>query len=279
MTSQVWFITGAARGIGFQVATAALRAGHGVVATGRDLARLRAAYDGTAGADKLVLLELDVTRRAQIDAAVQAATERFGRIDVLVNNAGYGLLGNFEELGEDAVEQQFATNVFGVMHVMRAVLPVMRRQRAGRVFNLSSVGGALGFEGASVYCASKFAVEGLSASVGMEVARFGITVTAVEPGFFRTDFLDARSVRYAAASIDDYAAHGTREVYEAYNHRQAGDPARLGSALVQLAAMAAAPKQFVAGSDALGMIAGSLQGRLDEIRAFEALSRSTDGAA
>jgi len=279
MASQVWFITGASRGIGFQIAQAALRAGHRVVATGRNSGQLRSAHAQAADDANLALLELDVTSQAQIDAAVRAAVERFGRIDVLVNNAGYGLLGNFEELGADAVEQQFATNVFGLMHVMRAVLPIMRRQRAGRVFNLSSVGGALGFEGSSVYCASKFAVEGLSASVGMEVARFGITVTVVEPGFFRTDFLDASSIRYPTGSIEDYAAHDARKVYEAYNHKQAGDPARLGSALVQLAAMAAPPKQFVAGSDAVGMVTGSLQGRLDEIRAFEALSRSTDGAA
>jgi NAD(P)-dependent dehydrogenase (short-subunit alcohol dehydrogenase family) len=279
MTSQVWFITGASRGLGFHIATAALRAGHRVVATGRNAGQLRSAHAQAADDANLALLELDVTSQAQIDAAVRAAVERFGRIDVLVNNAGYGLLGNFEELGADAVERQFSTNVFGLMHVMRAVLPIMRRQRAGRVFNLSSVGGALGFEGASVYCASKFAVEGLSASVGLEVARFGITVTAVEPGFFRTDFLDASSVRYPTDSIEDYAAHDAREVYEAYNHKQAGDPARLGSALVQLAAMAAPPKQFVAGSDAVGMVTGSLQGRLEEIRAFEALSRSTDGVA
>jgi NAD(P)-dependent dehydrogenase (short-subunit alcohol dehydrogenase family) len=277
--SQVWFITGAGRGIGAHTVEAALRAGHRVVATGRSLEQLRGAH-ADALQERLALAELDVTDPAQIEAAVQAAVERFGRIDVLVNNAGYGLFGHFEELQPEAIERQFATNVFGLMHVMRAVLPVMRRQRSGRVFNLSSVGGALGFEGASVYCASKFAVEGLSASVALEVARFGITVTVVEPGFFRTDFLQPASIRYAAASIGDYA-DGTsiEDMYEAYNGRQAGDPARLGTALVELAALPAPPKQFAAGSDAVGMIGGALQGRLDELRAFEALSRSTDHAA
>ena len=277
--SQVWFITGAGRGIGFQIAKAALQAGHRVVATGRNLDLLHSAH-AEAPPERLALVELDVSSEAQAAAAVHAAVERFGRIDVLVNNAGYGLLGNFEELQPDAIGQQFATNVFGLMHVMRAVLPVMRQQRAGRIFNLSSVGGVLGFAGASVYCASKYAVEGLSASIGMEVARFGITVTVVEPGFFRTDFLQPTSVRYGDASIADYAVGGTvHDAYETYNGKQAGDPARLGTALVQLAAMEAPPKQFLAGSDAVGMATGSLQGRLEEIRTFEALSRSTDLAA
>jgi NAD(P)-dependent dehydrogenase (short-subunit alcohol dehydrogenase family) len=277
--TQVWFITGASRGIGAQVTRAALQAGHRVVATARNLEQLRAAH-ADAAPERIAFIELDVAQQAQAEAAARAAVERFGRIDVLVNNAGYGLFGHFEELQPDAIAQQFATNVFGLMHVLRAVLPAMRRQRAGRVFNLSSVGGALGFDGASVYCASKYAVEGLSASVGMEVARFGITVTVVEPGFFRTDFLQPTSIRYGDAAIEDYAG-GTavKDAYEAYNGRQAGDPARLGTALVQLAAMDTPPKQFVAGSDALGMITGSLRARLDEIAAFETLSRSTDGAA
>lgn len=275
--NQVWLITGAARGIGAHVAHAALQAGHRVVASGRDLARLRDAWPQAAGNPDIALLELDVTSAVQAEAAVQAATERFGRIDVLVNNAGYGMLGNFEEIDAAEVERQFHTNVFGVMHMMRAVLPAMRRQRAGHIFNLSSVGGALGFGGASVYCASKYAVEGLSASVAPEIAGFGIKLTVVEPGFFRTDFLDTSSVRYGEATIDDYAAGTVQETYDAYNHRQAGDPARLGAALVRIAAMPAPPRQFLAGSDAIAMVTGALRARLDEIGAFAALSASTDG--
>ena len=274
--SQVWFITGASRGIGLEIAKAALQAGHQVVATGRSLEQLRTVH-ADAPAERIALAELDVSSEAVAAAAVQAAVERFGRIDVLVNNAGYGLFGHFEELQADAIEQQFATNVFGLMHVMRAVLPVMRRQRAGRIFNLSSIGGVLGFSGAAVYCASKYAVEGLSASVGMEVARFGISVTVVEPGFFRTDFLQPTSIQYGAASIDDYAAGGSvHDAYEAYNGKQAGDPVKLGAALVQLAAMEAPPKQFLAGSDAVGMATQALQERIEEMRAFDTLSRSTD---
>lgn len=275
---QVWLITGANRGIGAHIARAALAAGHQVVATGRSLDQLRAAWPD-AEADKLALVALDVTDPAQASSAVQAAVERFGRIDVLVNNAGYGLLGNFEEISADAIERQFATNVFGLMHVLRATLPVMRRQRAGRVFNMASIGGAVGFEGSSIYCASKFAVEGLSASVALEVARFGIHVTTVEPGFFRTDFLDASSVQYGGTPVADYADAASAETtYSQYSHKQPGDPARLGAALVELARMPHPPTQFAAGSDAVAMLTGALQARLDSVRAHAELSTSTDGA-
>jgi len=274
---QVWFITGASRGIGAHIARAALQAGHRVAASGRKLEQLRTAYADVPAAD-IALLELDVTSATQAEAAVQAALERFGRIDVLVNNAGYGMLGHFEEVSAEAVERQFATNVFGLMHMMRAALPAMRHRRAGRILNISSVGGALGFSGSSIYCASKYAVEGLSASVALEVARFGIKLTVVEPGFFRTDFLDATSIQYGSQAIADYAdGASARDTYEAYNHRQAGDPAKLGAALVQLAALDNPPRQFLAGSDALDMVTGALQGRLDEIEAFRELSASTDG--
>jgi NAD(P)-dependent dehydrogenase (short-subunit alcohol dehydrogenase family) len=260
--SNVWFITGAGRGIGAQIAKAALQAGHKIVATGRNLELLRASYQDVP-ADKIAFLELDVSNEAQAETVVQAAVKQFGRIDVLVNNAGYGLMGNFEEVSSGAIEHQFATNVFGLMHVMRAVLPVMRSQRSGHIFNISSIGGALGFNGASVE---------------MEVARFGIKVTIIEPGFFRTDFLDAKSVKYGGKVIEDYAVASTvKEAYDAYSHQQPGDPAKLGAALVRLAAIKNAPKQFLAGSDAMAAVTQSLEGRLDEIRAFAELSKSTDG--
>lgn len=275
--SQVWFITGSGRGIGAEVVRAALQAGHQVVATGRNLAQLQSSFPD-APADRIAFAALDVAQEAQAEAAVSAALERFGRIDVLVNNAGYGLMANFEEVTSSQIEHQFATNVFGLMHVMRAVLPAMRRQRSGHIFNISSVGGVLGFKGASVYCATKYAVEGLSASVDMEVAQFGIKVTTVEPGFFRTDFLDAKSVKYSDRLIEDYSAEGTVQgTYEHYNHQQAGDPAKLGAALVKLAGMPKPPKQFLAGSDAVAMATQSLDARLGEIHAFAELSRSTDG--
>ncbi|MFN6996648.1 MAG: oxidoreductase [Aquincola tertiaricarbonis] len=275
--SKVWFITGAGRGIGAHIANAALAAGHRVVATGRNLEQLQQAYAGHG--ERVLCLRLDATQEADAVAAVAQATERFGRIDVLVNNAGYGQLGLFEEVGAEDVERQFQTNVFGLMHVTRAVLPVMRRQRQGHVFNLSSIGGFMGFDGASIYCAAKFAVEGFSESLAPEVAPFGIRVTVVEPGFFRTDFLDAKSVRYGSRRIEDYAgASGqNRSTYEAYNHQQPGDPARLGRVMVTLADMPEPPLHFVAGSDAVGFAEGAFERRRVELQAHAALSVTTDG--
>lgn len=273
---KTWFITGAARGIGFEIARAALSAGAQVVATGRDRDKLATAFAGYRR--RVLALELDVTDAAQAEAAVSAAVDRFGRIDVLVNNAGYGQLGFFEEIGADAIERQFATNVYGTFHVTRAVLPVLRRQRSGHIFNLSSVGGALGFIGASVYCATKFAIEGFSESLAPELEPFGIRVTIVEPGFFRTDFLDASSVRYGEREIADYAALSAevRAGYEGRNHRQAGDPAKLGAAIVELAAAEDPPLRYAAGSDAVDGILGSLTARQAEVARWRRLSVFTD---
>ena len=274
---KTWFVTGAARGIGFAIARAALAAGANVVATGRDRARVEAAFAGYG--ERVLTVALDVAVEAQAQAAVEAAVARFGRIDVLVNNAGYGQFGFFEENAAGDVERQFATNVFGTFHVTRAVLPVMRRQRGGHIFNLSSMGGALGFIGASVYCATKFAIEGFSESLAPEVEPFGIRVTIVEPGFFRTDFLDASSLRYGERQVADYAALSaeTRATYDGHNHRQGGDPARLGAALVELAALQDPPLRYAAGADALDAILGSLAERQEELRRWHRLSLATDG--
>ncbi|WP_207461317.1 oxidoreductase [Azospirillum sp. SYSU D00513] len=276
--SKTWFITGAARGIGAAIARAALEAGDRVVATGRNAARIEEVFQAHAG--KVLALELDVTDGARAVEAAEAAAARFGRIDVLVNNAGYGQLGAFEEIAAEDADRQFDTNFFGTLNVTRAVLPVMRRQRAGRIFNLSSMGGMLGFQGASIYCATKFAVEGFSESLALEVGQFGIRVTIVEPGFFRTDFLDGSSVRYGTGSIADYAASAAewQATYEAHNHKQAGDPAKLGAALVTLAASEEPPLRYAAGTDAVEAITGKLDAVRSEIERWRALSVSTDGA-
>ena len=274
--SKVWMITGAGRGIGAEIARAALHHGDRVVATGRTLAQLQ---DTFADADpaRIAFVELDVASEAQAAPAIAAAAERFGSIDVLVNNAAYGLLGRLEEVSSAEIAQQFAVNVHGVMHMLRAVLPVMRRQRGGHIINISSIAGITGFDGASVYCASKYAIEGLTASLAIEVAPFGIHVTAVEPGFFRTEFLDPSSVRYGATAIDDYAAQGSVEqAYGAYKGKQLGDPVKLAAAVVKLAALDAPPRQFLAGSDALAMATTALDARRTEMAAFEALTVSTD---
>ncbi len=277
--SKTWMITGAGRGIGAEIARAALANGDRVVATARKLGQLQDAFAG-ADPERIALVELDVADEAQAAPAVAQAVERFGRIDVLVNNAAYGLLGRLEEVSSADIAQQFAVNVHGVLHMLRAVLPTMRRQRGGHIMNISSIAGITGFDGASVYCASKYAIEGLTASLALEVAPLGIKVTAVEPGFFRTEFLDPGSVRYGATAIDDYAALGSVEqAYGAYKGRQLGDPAKLAAAVVELAGMASPPRQFLAGSDALAMANTALDARRTEMAAFEALTVSTDHAA
>jgi NAD(P)-dependent dehydrogenase (short-subunit alcohol dehydrogenase family) len=274
--AKTWFITGAARGLGAEIARAALAAGDRVVAAARDPAR--AAEGLPADAERMLAVALDVTDAAQAMLAAMAAAERFGGIDVLVNNAGYGQFGAFEENTDAEVERQFATNVFGVFNVTRAVLPVMRRQRSGHIFNISSIGGIRGGQGGSLYSASKFAVSGFSESLAQEVAGFGIAVTVVEPGFFRTDFLDGSSVRYGSHPIEDYAefAAALRENWGARNHQQAGDPPKLGAALVRLASETKPPVHFVAGSDAVGVVEAKIARMREELESWRTLSVSTD---
>ena len=276
--SKVWFITGAGSGIGAATAKAALKAGDRVVATGRNVDKVRNALSDVAS-DKLAVVALDVASEAQANAAVDEAMKAFGRIDILVNNAGYSFLGYFEELSIDGIEKLMSTNFYGVLYMMRAVLPVMRKQRSGRIINISSLAGILGYKHCAAYSATKFAVEGLSAAVAHEVGQFGIKIVVVEPGFFRTDFLAASNVKYAPSTIEDYAAGGTaKAMREAYHGTQPGDPARLGDALVKIAGMKSPPKQFLAGSDALAIVKPALEARLEELRAHEGLSKSTDGS-
>jgi NAD(P)-dependent dehydrogenase (short-subunit alcohol dehydrogenase family) len=273
--SKVWFITGAGSGIGRDTAKAALKAGDRVVASGRDLEKLRRAFDWEG--DNLAFVELDVTNEEQAKDAVAEAVRKFGRIDVLVNNAGYSLLGNFEELATAEIEQQFATNFWGVAHVMRAVLPVMRKQRSGHIINISSVAGVVGQKHCSAYGAAKFAVEGLSLSVAQEVGQFGIKITVVEPGFFATDLLKTRNVKYARSTVADYAPEGTAEaMWSPYDGKQTGDPAKLGAALVRLSQLDNPPQVFAGGADALAFIKTAIDARLNDMRSHDALSRSTD---
>lgn len=271
--AKTWFITGAARGIGAEIVKAALAAGDQVVATGRNLAPIEAAFG-----DRVLALALDVTNNAQALEAVEASVKRFGRIDILVNNAGYGQLGAFEENAAEDIERQYATNVFGLMHVTRAVLPVMRQQRAGHIFNLSSIGGVVGYPCGSIYCSTKFAVEGFSESLALEVAQFGIHIIIVEPGFFRTDFLDGSSIKYGDNTISDYAtlAAQMREVYDSHNHTQLGDPAKLGAAMVKLASLEKPPLRYAAGSDAVDGIINKMTAMRREIDTWRELSVSTD---
>lgn len=277
--SKVWFITGVSSGIGAEIAKAALKAGDRVVATARNIDKARTTLSNVAG-DNLVLIPLDVTNVAQVSAAVEEAIAHFGRIDVAVNNAGYCLLGNFEETTLPEIEAQFATNFYGVVHVMQAVLPIMRKNRSGHIINIGAAAGVIGLKHCGAYSATKFAIEGLALSVGIEVGPFGIKITTVEPGAFRTDLLDSQNVRYVEKNgIEDYAGEGTSaSFWSPYHGAQSGDPTRLGAAVVAVAAMENPPKTFVAGSDAIAMIIPGVETRLSDMRAHEALSRSTDGA-
>jgi NAD(P)-dependent dehydrogenase (short-subunit alcohol dehydrogenase family) len=276
MMSKVWFVTGAGSGIGAGTVKSVLRAGDRVVATGRSLDKVRTALDDQTG-ENLAFVQLDVADETQVKAAVEQAVQRFGRIDVLVNNAGYSLLGNFEELTIADFVGQFATNFWGVAYVMRAALPVMRRQRSGHIINISSVAGVVGQKHCSAYGATKFAVEGLSLATAQEVGQFGIKVTVVEPGFFLTDLLAASNVRYADSTIADYAPEGTAEaMWSPYDGKQTGSPDKLGDALVELTRMANPPQVFVGGSDGLAMVTPAVEARLKDMRNHDALSRSTD---
>ncbi len=273
--SQVWLITGANRGLGAAIARAALDAGHIVVAAARNPDSIKSTLD--AGEDRLRSIAIDVTEPLSTVDAAAFAVSAFGRIDVLVNNAGYGQLGAFEELDPEAIKRQFDTNVFGLMNLTRAVLPTMRQQRSGRIFNISSTAGYKGGDRYSIYAASKFAVEGFSESLSEELAEFGIFVTAVEPGYFRTDFLDDSSVAHGSVSIADYAASSAarRAMIEAYNHVQSGAPAKLGRALVTLAAEANPPRHFPVGADAIEMIEQKNMAVGADVERFRDLSIAT----
>ena len=274
--SKTWFITGTSRGLGADIATAALKAGDRVVATGRQ----RAAVSDKLGADsdRLLSLDLDVSDAAQARAAVAAAIARFGAIDVLVNNAGYGHLGYFEETTAADIEAQYATNVFGLFNVTRAALPAMRAARQGRIFNLSSTAGFRGIETGSLYCSSKFAVEGFSECLRGELAPFGVHVTIIEPGPFRTDFLTPESLQFVAHEVPDYADRrdAMRASFEQRNGNQPGDPVKLAQAIATLANAAAPPLRFTAGAMAVNGLDTKLAAMKTELDAWRELGLATD---
>lgn len=275
--SKTWFVTGANSGLGEGIAKAVLKSGDRVVATGRNMEKLEAAFAGEDRAN-LALVQLDITDEARAGAALAEAVERFGRIDVVVNNAGNSILGNFEDLSAADFERQLKTNFFGVVHVMRAALPILRKQRAGHIINVSSVAGGTGLPHCSAYSASKFAVEGLTQAVAAEVEPFGIKVTIVEPGFFRTKLLDKNNAEVVDSKIDDYAKLGsTKETWAGYDGTQQGNPFKLGQALVKIAGMDTPPKLFVAGSDAVQVLQPVAEERLKAIKDNAELSSSTDG--
>jgi NAD(P)-dependent dehydrogenase (short-subunit alcohol dehydrogenase family) len=274
MNKKVWLITGAGRGMGADIAKAALAAGHAVVATGRNSDAVSQALGQSSD---LLTVALDVTSRSDAEVAVRAAVERFGRIDVLVNNAASFYAGYFEELTPEQFERQLSVSLIGPMNVTRAVLPVMRKQRSGHIISISSSAGlAAGFDFVSAYAASKFGLEGWMESLQAEVARFGITTTVVNPGFFRTELLTEQSTNYAEPSIADYDERRGPliEYWKSQNGRQSGDPAKLARALITIASPKQPPRRFIAGADAIGTAEQKIADLKAQIEAHRELSTS-----
>lgn len=271
-----WFITGASRGFGLEIARQALDRGDNVVATARNPQAVVAALPDYG--DRLLAQTLDVADESQARAAVTVAMDAFGSIDILVNNAGRGLLGAVEESSDTAVRSLYDINVFGLLNVTRAVLPVMRSQRAGRILNISSLGGFSSSAGFGIYCSSKFAVEGISEAMHAELVGLGIFVTVVEPGYFRTDFLDARSLHVEDAAIEDYAssAGAVRNVVPGLNHAQPGDPVKAATAILTLADADAPPVRAQLGSDCLAELDRKITQLRTEADAWRHLAISTD---
>ena len=268
---KIWLVTGASRGMGVDIVNAALTAGHAVVATARDVQSVTTALGEH---DDLLAVKLDVTDPADAEAAVAAAVDRFGRIDVLVNNAGNFHAGFFEEISPQDYRAQIETTLFGPVNLARAVLPFMRRQRSGLLVTISSTAGIAGQEFSTAYAASKFGVEGWMESLTPEIAPFGIRTMLVEPGFFRTELLTPESTNYASASIEDYAERSEHTVaaWKSMNGKQGGDPAKLADALVRLADQDEPPLRFAAGTDAVAVFEAKAKALLTQANAHLELS-------
>ncbi len=271
MKKQIWFITGAGRGMGVDISKAALAAGHAVVATGRNPERIKSALGIH---DNLLVAALDVTNFREAKDAARVAVQRFGRIDVLINNAGNFYAGFFEEIAPDEFRAQVETTMFGPMNVTRAVLPVMRAQRSGLIVAISSTAGIAGQEFCTAYSASKFGVEGWIESLTPEVAPLGIHTMLVEPGFFRTELLTPESTTYARPSIYDYAERSEQTIaaWNSMNGKQGGDPAKLAEALVYLASLDEPPLRFVAGADAVAAVKKKANELISQADAYGELS-------
>jgi NAD(P)-dependent dehydrogenase (short-subunit alcohol dehydrogenase family) len=272
----VWFITGASRGLGHEITRTALAAGHQVVATARKAEAVRERFPDAG--DALLAVPLDVTDTDSIQAAVEAAVDRFGRVDVLVNNAGTGLLAAVEESDDAAVRQLFETNVFGLLAVQRAVLPILRRQRSGHVINISSIVGFATSPGWGIYASTKFAVEAISETLAAELAPLGVRVTLVEPGLFRTDFLDPVSLHGDIEAIEDYAptAGAVRKAMADLNHAQPGDPVKAARAVVDIAQAPEPPLRLQLGADTLHAYEAKLRAVREEMDAWRHVALSTD---
>lgn len=278
--SRVWLITGSSSGFGRAIAQAVLDRGEKVVVTARNPQHVEDIQ--TKYPDRALAVQLDVTQPAQVKAAVETAIAKFGRIDVLVNNAGYGTMGALEELSDEATRRQFETNVFGALNMMRAVLPSMRQHRSGYILNLSSVGGFVSFPGAGIYCATKFALEALSEALVKEVEALGIKIIIVEPGAFRTDF-NGRSLVLADTQIADYEpiVGGFRQWLQDMDGKQPGDPVKAAEAMIQAVNSDNPPLRLALGADAVDAIETKLESVKAEMEAWKdvAVNTAYEGAA
>jgi NADP-dependent 3-hydroxy acid dehydrogenase YdfG len=273
MTAKTWFITGASSGFGRAFAQHALAQGHNIVATARKISTL-ASIAATAP-ERVLALSLDVTRQSEADAAIKAAVTRFGRIDVLINNAGYGLVGAFEETSDSELRALMDTNFFGAMNVMRAALPTLRAQKSGAIVNISSLGGQLCFAGFSAYSATKFAIEGASEALAQELAPFGVKVLIAEPGQFRTNLAgpSMRHMPVMEAYLD--VVGGTREFAHNMNGTQEGDPRKAAAAIEAAIDAANPPLRLQLGADAVQMVRDHSEVLLKDLAAWEVLARGT----
>ncbi|MBO9727398.1 MAG: SDR family NAD(P)-dependent oxidoreductase [Chitinophaga sp.] len=273
-SNKIWFVTGASKGLGRSLVLQLLQQGHKVAATSRSIEDLRK----VANDANFLPLSVDLKSESSVKAAVAATISQFGGIDVLVNNAGYGQAGGVEETSDAEVRANFDVNVFGLLNVTRAVLPQMRKQQSGHIFNISSIAGFTGmFPGFGIYCATKFAVDGLSEALAEEVKPFGIKVTIVSPGYFRTEFLSAGSLVVPAQPIDAY--QNVRDVQNAHQHEingnQAGDPEKAIAALINVAGEENVPLHLFLGEDAYGMAYQKMGFMKEQLETWKEVTLST----
>ncbi len=271
---KVWMITGAGRGLGRAFAAEAVRNGDRVIATVRRPAQRDPLFENP----NVLPVRMDVTKTDEIRAAVREGLRRFGRIDVLVNNVGFGLNGAFEEISDEELRDLMETNYFGVVNVTREVLPVMRSQKSGRILNISSQAGAMGSPGNSAYCASKYAVIGLSDALRTELVPFGIQTAAVLPGAFRTDFRDGSSMKHAVhllSAYNDTPVRGRRAYLDANNHRQPGDPAAAARFLYGIVQKEKLPSRILIGKECCEQIIAFLEDQIEEIASYADASART----
>lgn len=272
--NKVWLVTGASSGIGLEITKGVLAAGNKVIATGRNANKVSKALGEST--DNLLVVQMDVTNPEEINTALDAAIEKFGTVDVLVNNAGSFYAGYFEELSQTQMERQFAVNVFGPMNVTRAVLPIMRSNKSGHIITISSTAGLVGYELCTAYAGSKFALEGWMESLQLEVSQFGINTTIVNPGFFRTNLLEPSSTIWNELHIADYAERISmlRPGWQAMSGTQGGDPAKLAAGLLTIASEAVPPKRWIAGADAIAETERKIKELQDQADTYRELSSS-----